>query len=81
MVLLKQKAASSNLDDLGTDLFSLFIFVNLMCRMQPSVWEAPIDKLVELKKALNEESIPLDGIDSKGLGIEESIIFGIDSQP
>ncbi len=31
--------------------------------------------VVELKKALNEESIPLDGIDSQRLGIEESIIL------
>ncbi len=53
-----------------------------MCRMQPSVWEALIDKLCWTEKALNEESIPLDGtLDSQRLGIEESILFGIDSQP
>ncbi len=34
MVLLKQKAASSNSDDLSTDSFSSFILVNL------NVWDA-----------------------------------------
>ncbi len=68
-------------------VFFQFIFVKLnvysLCRMQPSVWEAPVDKICWTEKSSEWGRLqPLETtLDSQRLGIEESIIFVIDSQP